>query len=57
MKVTVNRIKIIVILNTGLSVNFIYLRLSRKINIANELDHLVVYSIYVLASTKSIDAY
>lgn len=57
VKVTIHKVKVVMILITGSPFNVISSCLVVKIKIAPDLNHLVVYGTAALASTKSIDAY
>ena len=57
VEVTVHKVKVVAILDTGSPVNVISSRLARKIKMAPDLDHAVVYGTAGTASTKSIGAY
>ena len=51
VEVTVHKVKVIAILDTGSPVNVILSRLARKIKMAPDLNHSVVYGTAGLAST------
>ena len=57
VEVTVHKVKVVAILDTGSPVNVISSRLARKIKMAPDVDHSVVYGTAGMASTRLVGAY
>lgn len=57
VKVTVHKVKVIAILDTGSHVNVISSRFFRKIKMAPDSDHSVFYGTAGLAGTQSVGVY